>query len=166
MLNMDGQMKVYVQTENLEAYTAVSLRSCILPLVITKLAKTAVLKASSVTSKSREIKPHLKQVIQIVHGNDKNKDDLIKEVREKVPTLARKSALISNFVRDYCTKTNVEGLKNKRQMVNNDKLEATFGPQEDLNLEQIIASKKANAPPEEARSTRRSVTPNKFTTLN
>jgi hypothetical protein len=49
-----------------------------------------------------------------VHGNGKNKEDLVKEVREKVPALGRKSAHISLFVKNCFSKTEVEGLKGKR----------------------------------------------------
>jgi len=49
-----------------------------------------------------------------VHGNGKNKDDLIKEVREKVPALQRKSMQISALIKNCFTKMEVEGFKGKR----------------------------------------------------
>ena len=61
-----------------------------------------------------DIKTYIQEVVAIVHGNGKNKDDLIKEVREKVPGLGRKSAQIAVLLKNCFTKTDVEGLRGKR----------------------------------------------------
>lgn len=74
------------------------------------------------------IKNYIKEVVGIAHGNGKNKEQLIKEVREKVPGLSRKSGQISDLLKNCFVKTDVEGLKGKRQMVDIEKLTNNFGP--------------------------------------
>jgi hypothetical protein len=94
-----------------------------------------------------------------------------------VPGLTRKSAQISDLLKNCFTKTEVEGLKGKRQMVDIEKMTTVYGPQDQLNLEEILASKKAVEPPiipAERKSlamSRKSVTPtrpnkNNLTTNN
>ena len=164
-------MKVYILTADLSDYTAVSFGKITLPLVIQKKEKVIA------TKPEENIKNYIKEVVGIAHGNGKNKELLIKEVREKVPGLTRKSAQISDLLKNCFTKTEVEGLKGKRQMVDIEKLTTVYGPQDQLNLEEILASKKAVEPPiipAERKSlamSRKSVTPtrpnkNNLTTNN
>ena len=47
-----------------------------------------------------------------------------------MPGLTRKSAQISDLLKNCFTKTEVEGLKGKRQMVDIEKLTTVYGPQD------------------------------------
>ena len=121
-------MKVYILTADLSDYTAIIFGKITLPLVIQKKEKVIA------TKPEENIKNYIKEVVGIAHGNGKNKELLIKEVREKVPGLTRKSAQISDLLKNCFTKTEVEGLKGKRQMVDIEKLTTVYGPQDQLNL--------------------------------
>ena len=48
---------------------------------------------------------HILNVMEVVHGSSKNKKDLEKEIQEKVPEVARKSAKIKQFLSTYCNRT-------------------------------------------------------------
>jgi hypothetical protein len=94
-------MKFYALTENLSDYTAVSFGKITLPLAIKKQEKAVII------NPEENIKNFIKEVVGIAHGNEKNKDQLIKEVREKVPGLSRKSAQISDLLKNCFTKSEV-----------------------------------------------------------
>lgn len=101
-------MKFYAITHNLNEYTAVCFGKMVLPIAVQKIEKIVVIKPEE------NIKTYIKEVVEIAHGSGKTKELLLKEVREKVPGLSRKSGMISDFIRDCFTKTEVEGLKGKR----------------------------------------------------
>ena len=118
VFKLGKQMKPTIEHEGLpnfsettaSEYKAVSLKLCPetkmsivqFPLPINS---TDDRKPTKKTRESFDLKEHIDEIIEIVHGSQLSKAELAKQIIQKLPTqLPRKAEKVKTFLKDYCSK--------------------------------------------------------------
>ena len=95
-----------------------------------------------------DIKDHVLDVIEIVHGSSKTKKDLAKEVQEKLPQLTNRGD-VKTFLTTYCSRSRdgAKSIGNEQNRVSTDSRK----PRQMVNADKIIEDNmlKAEAQSEE-----------------